>query len=78
MHGPGAIGAVDVVRPDDRAWRGAGPGPTIVPIASEPSRVDGFNWDDAAIGAAGAFGLVMLMAGASVMVMRHRRVAAFS
>ena len=39
---------------------------------------DGFNWGDAGIGAAAAFGLVLLAAGASLVERRHRRAAAIS
>ena len=80
-HGPGALGVTvpaDILRPDDRAWRGAGPVPTIVPTVSPSSRVDGFDWTDAGIGAAGALGLALLLAGASAIVIRRHRVAAFS
>jgi hypothetical protein len=78
-HGPGSLGVtVDVLRPDDRAWRGAGPVPTIVPTVSPSSRVDGFDWTDAGIGAAGAIGLALLLAGASAIVIRRQRTTAFS
>lgn len=81
-HGPGALdvaGSADIVRPDDRAWRGVGPAPTIVPIASPSVRFDGgFDWIDAGIGAAGALGLALLLAGASVIAVRRNRVAAYS
>ena len=65
-------------RPDDRAWRGTGPVPTIVPVVSPSSRIDGFDWTDAGIGAVGALGLALLLAGASAIVIRRHRVAAFS
>ncbi|HWM14725.1 MAG TPA: hypothetical protein VNO56_09610 [Gaiellaceae bacterium] len=47
--------------------------PTLV--VSTP---DGFDWDDAGIGAAATFGLVLLAAGASAVERRHRRAAAIS
>ena len=79
-HGPGAIAfeSSAPVRPDDRAWRGVGPAPTIVPVASTSVRADGFDWADAGIGAAGAFGLGLLLVGSSVLVLRRQRVASFS
>ncbi len=80
-HGPGlfaADGSRDAIRPDDRAWRGVGPVPTIVPTESPSVRVDGFDWADAGIGAAGAFGLALLLAGGAAIVIRRQRVAAFS
>ena len=80
-HGPGLFAtdsSSDVVRPDDRAWRGIGPAPTIVPVESTSVRADGFDWADAGIGAAGAFGLGLLLVGGAVLVLRRQRVASFS
>jgi hypothetical protein len=62
------------VRPDDRAGRIS---PTAVP-ALPATAADGFDWTDAGIGAVGAFGLALLLAGASVLGLRHRRAAALS
>jgi hypothetical protein len=78
-HGPGAIApyANSAVRPDDRAWRGAGPAPAIVPDATSTG-VDGFDWADAGIGAAGAVGLGLLLLGGTAFVVRQRRVGAFT
>jgi hypothetical protein len=78
-HGPGAIGAsdTDAVRPDDRAWRGAGPAPAMVP-ADSSTGVDGFDWVDAGIGAAGALGLGLLLVGGTAFVLRQRKVTAYS
>ena len=73
-HGPGAVGAVDVVRPDDRAWRGVGSAPVIVETESPASRIDGFDWADAGIGAAGALGIALLLMGFSALVLRRPRV----
>ena len=79
-HGPGAIAfeSSAPVRPDDRAWRGIGPAPTIVPVESTSVRADGFDWADAGIGAAGAFGLGLLLVGGAVLALRRQRVASFS
>jgi len=72
-------GSADIVRPDDRAWRGVGTAPTIVPIVSPSMRVDhGFDWIDAGIGAAGTLGLALLLAGASVIAVRRNRVVTHS
>jgi hypothetical protein len=80
-------------RPDDRAFRGIGPvlvvSPTrpddradrqlpTVAVEALPTTDDGFDWTDAGIGAVGAFGLALLLAGASVLGLRHRRAAALS
>ena len=77
-HGPGAVGAVDIVRPDDRAWRGVGSAPVIVETESPASRVDGFDWADAGIGAAGALGIALLLMGSSALVLRRQRVTALT
>ncbi len=80
-HGPGLFAtnsSNDVVRPDDRAWRGIGPAPTMVPVESTSVRADGFDWADAGIGAAGAFGLGLLLVGGAVLMLRRQRVASFS
>lgn len=78
------------VRPDDRAFRGVAPVSPVRPddradrslltIAVEtlPTTADGFDWTDAGIGAAGAFGLVLLVAGASVVGLRLRRAPVLS
>jgi len=78
-HGPGAIAAYDnpAVRPDDRAWRGAGPAPAIATGATSTG-VDGFDWADAGIGAAGALGLGLLLIGGTAFVVRQRRVGAYT
>jgi hypothetical protein len=80
-HGPVVVTATssrDVVRPDDRAWRGVGPVPTIEVIESPAVSDDSFDWGDAGIGAAAAVGLGIFLAGASALMLRRRRVAAFS
>jgi hypothetical protein len=77
-HGPGAVAALDVVRPDDRAWRGIGPAPVIVETESPASRIDGFDWADAGIGAAGALGIALLMMGLSALLLRRQRVTALT
>jgi hypothetical protein len=76
-HGPGALGSADVVRPDDRAWRGIGVAPVIVETAPA-SRVAGFDWADAGIGAAAALGLALLLFGLSALVLRRQRVTALT
>jgi hypothetical protein len=71
VHGPGAIVAAQrdvVLRPDDRADRRL---PTDAPVA-QPTTGEGFDWVDAGIGSAATFGLVLLVAGASVMRLRQQ------
>jgi hypothetical protein len=80
-------------RPDDRAFRGVGLVPAASPVRPDaradqslptiavealPRTADGFDWSDAGIGAAGAFGLVLLVAGASVVGLRLRRAVVLS
>ena len=70
-HGPGAIEAARrdaVLRPDDRADRRL---PGAAPVA-QPTSGEGFDWIDAGVGAAVSFGLVLLIAGGSVLRLRHR------
>jgi hypothetical protein len=69
-HGPGAIEAAQrdvILRPDDRADRRL---PSDAP-ATQPTTGDGFDWLDAGIGSAAMLGLVLLVAGGSVMRLRH-------
>jgi hypothetical protein len=80
------------VRPDDRAFRGPGHIPPATPVHPNdraarispeavpalPAAADGFDWTDAGIGAAGAFALVLVAAGASVAGLRSRRATALS
>ena len=66
------------VRPDDRAWRGVGPAPTIEPTESPLVPGDGFDWADAGIGALGAFGLGLLLVGGLLLAIRRQRPTAFS
>lgn len=69
-HGPGAIEAARrgvVLRPDDRADR---PGPSTAPVA-QPVVENAFDWVDAGIGSAATVGLVLLAAGASVLLLRR-------
>ena len=76
VRGPGAFassGADSVLRPDDRAWRGVDAAPVIVETAPA-SRIDGFDWADAGIGAAGALGIALLLMGLSAFVLRRPRV----
>ena len=69
-HGPGAIDAAQrdvVLRPDDRTDRRL---PNDAPV-TQPTTGEGFDWVDAGIGSAATFGLVLLLAGASVLRLRH-------
>lgn len=79
-RGPGAFASngAEVVRPDDRAWRGVGSAPVIVETESPASGIDGFDWADAAIGAAGALGIALLLMGSSALVLRRQRVTALT
>lgn len=91
-HGPGAVAgwrSNDVVRPDDRATHGqgaivieqvTGPAqvPAIGPAGSGAVRVDGFDWLDAAIGAAAAVGLGLIAAGGAAFVLRRAHTPAYS
>ncbi|MGH3020976.1 MAG: hypothetical protein ACRDNR_12600 [Gaiellaceae bacterium] len=73
--GRGAVPTSTPIVGDDKgnvAW-GIDYEPTQVVIAS-----DRFDWGDAGIGAAVAFGLVLLAGGASLVGRRHRRAAAIS
>jgi hypothetical protein len=81
------------VRPDDRAFHGTGPLPfnvILLPddradrrlpntgVVGGATTADRFDWADAGIGAGAAFGLALLVAGTSVIGLRHRRAAALS
>jgi hypothetical protein len=69
-RGPGAIATAQrnaVVRPDDRADRRF---PTVVAV-SQPTTGEAFDWVDAGVGSAATLGVVLLIAGGSVMVLRH-------
>ena len=58
---------VGSLRPDDRADRRvAGEAPL-----AQPTTAEGFDWADAGIGSAATLGLVLLVAGGSVVVLRH-------
>jgi hypothetical protein len=72
-------GRQDLRSPDTRDiadGREYPPTPTVVTLkplpAPGPAATGGFDWSDAAIGAAGAFGLIMLAAGGGVLVVRRR------
>ncbi len=91
-HGPGAVivwQSNDAVRPDDRATHGqgaitleqlptSGRIPVIGPDGSGVVRVDGFDWVDAAIGAAAALGLGLIVAGGVVLALRRAHAPAYS
>jgi hypothetical protein len=71
-HGVGAIEAerrAVVLRPDDRADRGLPGAPAVL---VQPAAGGGFDWVDAGIGASATLGLVLLVAGGSVIRLRHR------
>ena len=70
-HGVGSIEAEKrdvVLRPDDRADRRLPVAPAVV---VRPAASGGFHWSDAGIGAAATLGIALLVAGASVMRLRH-------
>lgn len=69
-HGPGAVEAAQrdvVLRPDDRGDRRL---PNTVPL-TQPTTGDGFDWVDAGIGSAATLGLILLVAGASLVRLRQ-------
>ena len=69
-HGPGAIEAAQrevVLRPDDRGDRRL---PNSAPLV-QPTTGDGFDWVDAGIGSAATLGLILLVAGASLVRLRQ-------
>ena len=70
-QGPGAIAADQrdvVLRPDDRADRRL---PNGAPV-TQPTTGERFDWVDAGIGSAATLGLLLLVAGASVMRLRQQ------
>ena len=86
-HGTGAAALQlrsDVVRPDDRANHGTGAivleqvTPAGQTGESEAARIGGFDWLDAGIGAAAAFGLGLIAAGSVVLARRRPRSPAYS
>ena len=80
-HGHGWIASTydRPVRPDDRARHGPGaiaagldrPLP-VVSVLRRPSEPDAFDWVDAGVGAAAAFGALLLLAGVSILALRRR------
>jgi hypothetical protein len=48
---------------------------STAPVTAEPAGSSGFQWDDAAIGAAGALGLALVSAGGAVAITRRHRAA---
>lgn len=90
QHGPGAVDlglAGTAIRPDDRAIHGQGaaviellPGSEQAPLVTpgEVADADGFDWVDAAIGAAAALGLGLIVAGALAFAARRTRTPAYS
>lgn len=91
-HGPGAVTIRlmhDVVRPDDRATHGPGAialeqlpavaqAPAITQGGSETAHGNGFDWLDAAIGAAAALGLGLITAGGVAFLHRRTNTPAYS
>jgi hypothetical protein len=79
VHSPAAIdaGQSTDLAPDDRIKHHPASLTTIAPVTARASLGGGFDWDDAAIGAATVFGLVLLGAG-GLLVLRQRRGPAFS
>jgi len=72
-RGAGAAPEQLSVRPDDRAQpRGPGAAGDARPlvVVEQPG---GFDWADAGIGAAAAFGLVLLASGLALVALRHRK-----
>lgn len=90
-HGPGLLTSSQTsgaVRPDDRATHGqgavlieqlpgAGPFPAIGSGETKAVRVDGFDWVDAAIGAAAALGLGLIVAGGVALALRRAQEPAY-
>jgi hypothetical protein len=85
LRSPGAVdvrhaalvaGQQDLRSPDARDAAGEGQLPPIVVTpaapAATPSASNGFEWGDAAIGAAGMLGLVALITGAGLIAVRYR------
>jgi hypothetical protein len=56
----------------------ARPAPAIGPVGAGSTGVDGFDWADAGIGAAGALGLGLLLIGGTALTLRQRRISAYS
>jgi hypothetical protein len=72
LRGPGAVAEsfAESVRPDDRAGRREVP--LEVPIVTPTTAADGFDWDDAGVGAGTVGGIVALLLG-GMYVARHGR-----
>ncbi len=84
-HGPGALRQPHPSRlsPEleglTRSYQAAArPAPAIGPVGAGSTGVDGFDWADAGIGAAGALGLGLLLIGGTALAVRQRRVSAYS
>ena len=62
------------VRPDNQATRPTVYGPQrVVERAAVTTTGDGFQWADAAVGAAGTFALVLVATGSAIVLRSHRR-----
>ena len=76
VRGPGALSTHTVIRPDDRGGlHGAGQvaGPQAVTVSLRST--EGFEWNAAAFGAAGALLLVLLFTGTALGARRLRRLS---
>ena len=70
---PNPVYTQQQVRPDDRAGiRGPGVTSEPAPLAAVGSG-DGFNWNDAGIGAAISFAAALFLLAATVLLRRNRR-----
>jgi hypothetical protein len=61
------------VRPDNQANRPMVYGPQAAVEIAASTTGNGFDWADAAIGAAGTFGLVVVATGSAFVLRSHRR-----
>jgi hypothetical protein len=80
VHSPTAIkaGQSKGLAPDDRVKHHPSTLTTISPVTAHETIATDFEWIDAGIGAATAFGLVLLAAGGFVIAIRQRRSGAVS
>jgi hypothetical protein len=76
-YAPSATRSADIA-PDDRFIHRPGSDITITPVVQRAGVGDSFDWVDAGIGAAAAFGFGLLLVGASALVLRRQGATAFS